>query len=64
MEGQQNKFKKYNYIFWGIFSLGFIIVLGLFFLIANGKLGVMPTFSELENPKTIMNPRENIPQKI
>ncbi len=54
MEGQQNKFKKYNYIFWGIFSLGFIIVLGLFFLIANGKLGVMPTFSELENPKHLL----------
>ena len=54
MVGKTNKFKKHNLIFWGIFSFGFIVVFSLFFFISLGKLGEMPTFEELENPRHLL----------
>ena len=44
-----NPFKKYLIIFWSVFSAGIIAVVILFVLIGNGKLGYMPTLTELEN---------------
>jgi len=43
--------KKYIIWFWTLFSLPFILVIVLFILISNGKLGPMPSFGELENPR-------------
>lgn len=43
--------KKYLIWFWAIFSFPFVVVLILFILISNGKLGPMPSFGELENPE-------------
>lgn len=38
--------------FWGIFLFGVLSVTLFFVLLANGTLGFMPTFEELENPKS------------
>jgi penicillin-binding protein 1A len=43
--------RKYLIWFWIIFALPFVLVTVLFVLISNEKLGPMPSFSELENPK-------------
>jgi penicillin-binding protein 1A len=50
MKGNTNN-KKYLIWFWGLFILPIIIVITLFILISKGKLGPMPSFSELENPE-------------
>ncbi|MBP6731092.1 MAG: transglycosylase domain-containing protein [Chitinophagales bacterium] len=44
------KHKKLVIAFWAAFSLGLLLVVGLFYMIATGKMGYMPTFEELENP--------------
>ncbi|SMO62377.1 penicillin-binding protein 1A [Saccharicrinis carchari] len=38
--------------FWGSILLGLLFVFLLFLLIAKGYLGIMPSFEELENPKS------------
>jgi penicillin-binding protein 1A len=43
--------RKYLIWFWGLFSLPFIVIIALFILISKEKLGLMPSFSELENPQ-------------
>jgi len=43
--------RKYLIWFWTLFALPFVIVIVLFILISKGKLGPMPSFSELENPE-------------
>ncbi|HOW09537.1 MAG TPA: transglycosylase domain-containing protein [Bacteroidales bacterium] len=43
--------KKYVIWFWSLFFLPFVIVAVLFILISQGRLGPMPSFSELENPE-------------
>jgi penicillin-binding protein 1A len=50
MKGNTNN-KKYLIWFWGIFIFPIVIVITLFILISRGKLGPMPSFSELENPE-------------
>lgn len=45
-------FKKYIVIFWSLFTLMILSVVILFSLISSGKLGYIPTFEELENPKS------------
>jgi penicillin-binding protein 1A len=45
------KYTKYVIIFWSLFVLGIASVIGLFAMISSGKLGYIPTFEELENPK-------------
>ena len=42
---------KYLIWFWILFSLPFVFVVVLFIMISKEKLGPMPSFSELENPK-------------
>ena len=44
-----NSFKKYLIVFWSVFAAGVLAVVILFALIGNGKLGYMPTLTELEN---------------
>jgi penicillin-binding protein 1A len=46
-----NQHRKYIIWFWILFSLPFILVTVLFIMISKEKLGPMPSFSELENPK-------------
>jgi penicillin-binding protein 1A len=43
--------RKYVIWFWILFALPFILVTGLFIMISKEKLGTMPSFRELENPK-------------
>ncbi len=50
MNKEKNKKKLYLRMFWALFSLPFIVVLTVFFLITSGSLGFMPTFEDLENP--------------
>ena len=42
---------KFALWFWGLFLLGAGIVLLIFTLIANGKIGYLPPLEELQNPK-------------
>ena len=43
--------RKYLILFWTLFTLPFVFVIVLFIMISNEKLGPMPSFNELENPK-------------
>jgi len=43
--------RGYNRLFWILFSLPFIVLITVFTLISLGKLGFMPTFEDLENPR-------------
>ena len=45
------KHRKYIIWFWILFAIPFVFVVFLFIMISNEKLGPMPSFSELENPK-------------
>ena len=47
--------KKYRIqvvVFWLFFSLFIFCFYGVFYLASSGKLGEMPDFRQLENPKT------------
>ncbi|MCK9414307.1 MAG: transglycosylase domain-containing protein [Prolixibacteraceae bacterium] len=44
-----NPFKKYLIVFWSVFAAGVLAIVILFTLISDGKLGYMPTLTELEN---------------
>ncbi|MEZ5146588.1 MAG: transglycosylase domain-containing protein [Bacteroidales bacterium] len=46
------KYGKYIIIFWSLILIGIISIVVLFNLVASGKLGYMPSFEELENPKS------------
>lgn len=46
------KYKKFVAIFWSVFLGGILLAILFFWLIAEGKLGFMPTFEELENPNS------------
>ena len=50
MENLSDKQKKYLKIFWIIFISPVIFFILLFFFIAMGWVGFMPTFEDLENP--------------
>ena len=52
MTGTDHPFKKYIKIFWSLFAIGILLIIILFSLVANGKLGFMPTLTELENIET------------
>ena len=57
MAKQKKKRKKRNYkgplrLFWGLFGLGVLLAVGLFWAAAAGLLGPMPDLKQLENPKT------------
>ncbi len=52
MSTENSKIKKILIWFWSIVSISILSIFFLFFLIAHGFLGVMPSFEELENPKS------------
>ena len=54
MEGKTSNFRKYIIAFWALVLLSVGAGILFFVLIANGKLGFMPSFEELENPKYIL----------
>jgi penicillin-binding protein 1A len=54
MSGNSNN-KKYLIWFWSLFILPFVFIVILFVLISKGKLGPMPSFSELENPEYFLD---------
>lgn len=41
--------------FWALFLSGMLAIVLVFYLIANGKLGYMPSFEELENPNSSLS---------
>ena len=47
-----NKKTLYLFILWTLYSFIILFIIMLFVRIANGKMGFMPTFEELENPQT------------
>jgi len=47
-------FRKYIRVFWGLYALVAVLILFLFFLIAKGAFGFMPTFEDLENTETVL----------
>ncbi len=51
MVDEQKNFKKYIRTFWIIYGAGVVFVIFLFFMIAQGWLGFMPSFEDLENPE-------------
>lgn len=38
-------------VFWSLFALPFLVIIVLSILLVSGKLGYVPTFEDLENPK-------------
>jgi penicillin-binding protein 1A len=54
MEKDISVYKKYIRIFWVVYALGFVALLLMFFMIAQGWLGFMPTFDDLENPESLL----------
>ena len=54
MTDENSPFRKYIRHFWGLFAGVAIVVIFLFFLIARGVLGFMPTFEDLENAESVL----------
>ena len=54
MQNGKSRFKKYIIGFWSLFVFGLIVVVGFFYLIAEGKMGEMPSFRDLENPQSLL----------
>ncbi len=54
MQNEKQNFKKYIRGFWAIYLIVALLVFILFFAITKGKLGEMPTFEELENPRSLL----------
>lgn len=52
MEKQQPKRRRYILIFWILYAVPFLTISTIFYLIATDHMGFMPTFEELENPKS------------
>ena len=47
-------FKKYILGFWGVYLGGLFLTFLIFFCIAKGVFGEMPSFEELENPNSLL----------
>jgi len=54
MVDENSKFLKYIRNFWIIFGSGLVLTILLFWMIAKGWLGFMPSFEELENPQNYL----------
>lgn len=54
MTNLKNEFSKYIKLFWGAYVLVALGVIIMFYAIARGWLGFMPTFEDLENPESIL----------
>ncbi len=51
MSNTPRLWKKYLVILWGLYSIPFLVLALLFFLLAKGRLGYVPSFEDLENPE-------------
>ena len=51
MSEKKKTYTKYIVAFWSLIALGVLGLFLMFFMIAKGKLGFMPSFEELENPQ-------------
>ena len=51
-KGQNKKFKKYLLIFWAVVLLPLLLFSGFIAAISAGIFGKLPSFEELENPKS------------
>jgi penicillin-binding protein 1A len=47
-------YKKYIRIFWYVYATGVLAIVLMFFMIAQGWLGFMPSFEDLENPESLL----------
>ena len=47
-------YKKWIRLFWFVYGFGVIAVFLMFFMIAQGWLGFMPSFEDLENPESLL----------
>ena len=47
-------YKKYIRLFWYLYTAGVVAVFLMFFMIAQGWLGFMPSFEDLENPESLL----------
>ncbi len=52
MSDTREKGKKFKLWFWGFFSFFMVIILSLFIMIGLELFGPLPTFEQLENPKS------------
>ncbi len=50
----KKKFRRITIILWVLFLTPIITIVTLFFLIAQGQLGFMPSIDELANPKSVL----------
>jgi penicillin-binding protein 1A len=50
----ESGFKKYIIWFWAIVLASLLAAFFFFYLLSNGMLGFMPSFEELENPKSVL----------
>ena len=48
----KKRYKKVIILLWILFFIPIISIGSLFFMISNGNFGFMPSFEELENPRT------------
>ena len=51
MSNTPRLWKRYLVIIWGVYSIPFLLLILMFILLAKGRLGYVPTFEDLENPK-------------
>ena len=50
----KKKFRRITIVLWVLFLTPIITIVTLFFLIAQGQLGFMPSIDELANPKSVL----------
>src|SRR5690349_3751036 len=49
---EHSRFRKYLVAFWILVLLPFVSIILFLILVSNGTFGELPTFEELENPKS------------
>lgn len=54
MKNDKKGYKKYIIGFWSFFLVAVLAVVMFFYLIAQGKMGTMPSFDDLENPQSLL----------
>ncbi len=54
MDKDISVYKKYIRIFWIVYASGVVAMCLMFFMLAQGWLGFMPTFEDLENPESLL----------
>mgnify|MGYP003809053629 FL=1 len=52
MQADGQKQRRYLRIFWIAFATPFVFLALIFYLIIQGRLGFMPSFADLENPRS------------